>query len=191
MGDTVEKVSSCSLPALSAVFFDLCAVFAFSQAHAQSRSELIQSARMEKGTNLTPEPPPKSERVIVKAQNSLPYRLLTGHAHGFGVSFGNMAPGLGFAMGPTCTKPTGESNIVLRIDARCHSPAISPMRAHVHSSELHSHTRIHPRLLTRSAMRKGVMTRHSLFQESPKKNNARSPIAKHEDDIDSAYRPMP
>jgi hypothetical protein len=54
---------------------------------------------MEKETNLTPEVPPKSERVIVKAQNSLPYRLLTGDAHGFGVSFGNMAPGLGFAIG--------------------------------------------------------------------------------------------
>jgi outer membrane protein assembly factor BamA len=103
---------------LAVVVFGLCSLLAFSQAHAESRTELIQSARIEKETNLTPEVTPKAERVIVKTQNSLPYRLLTGEAHGFSVSFGNMVPGSGFAIGPTYTKPLGEGNIILRIDAR-------------------------------------------------------------------------
>ena len=67
---------------------------------AQLRSDLIESARMEKEANLTPETPPKAERKIVWAQNSLAYRLLTGQVDGFGVGFGNIVPGSGFAIGP-------------------------------------------------------------------------------------------
>jgi len=46
---------------------------------------LIQSARTQKEANLTPWAKPITERVIQEAQNSLPYRLLIGEAHGFGV----------------------------------------------------------------------------------------------------------
>ena len=41
------------------------------QARAQLRSDLIESARLEKEANLTPERPPKVERKIVWAENSL------------------------------------------------------------------------------------------------------------------------
>ena len=88
------------------------------QAEGQSRAELIESARIEKEANLTPWTKPKAERVIEKAQNSLPYRLLTGEAHGFAASFGNMVPGSGFAIGPTYTKPLQDGKLILRVEAR-------------------------------------------------------------------------
>jgi hypothetical protein len=50
-----------------------------------NRAELIQSARPEKKAKLTPWAPDKAERVTENIQNSLPYRLLTGEAHGLGV----------------------------------------------------------------------------------------------------------
>jgi outer membrane protein assembly factor BamA len=69
-------------------------------AHAQLRGELIESARTEKAANLTPEAPPKAERIIVGVESSVPYRLLTGELKGFGVGFGTIVPGAGFAIGP-------------------------------------------------------------------------------------------
>jgi outer membrane protein assembly factor BamA len=69
-------------------------------AHAQLRSELIESARMEKESNLTPEMPSSSERRLVSAQNSFGFKLLTGQVHGFGIGFGQIAPGTGVAFGP-------------------------------------------------------------------------------------------
>jgi outer membrane protein assembly factor BamA len=68
--------------------------------HAQLRSDLIESARIEKEANLTPETSPKAERAIMSVQKSVPYRLLTGDLNGFGVGFGNITPGAGFAVGP-------------------------------------------------------------------------------------------
>src|SRR3982750_4924187 len=65
-------------------------------ARAQLRSDLIESARAEKEAHLTPETPPKAERRLVWAENTLVYRLLTGDANGFGVSFGEIAPESGF-----------------------------------------------------------------------------------------------
>jgi hypothetical protein len=70
------------------------------QAYAQLRSDLIESARIEKEGNLTPETQPKAERDIVWVQTSVPYRLLTGQVNGFGVAFGTIVPGSGFAIGP-------------------------------------------------------------------------------------------
>jgi len=87
------------------------------EAQAQSRTDLIESARTEKEANLTPWVPPKEEQAIRKIQDSLPYRLLTGEAHGFGVSFGNMVPGSGFAIGPRYTRPVWDGKLILRIDA--------------------------------------------------------------------------
>jgi hypothetical protein len=48
----------------------------------------------------------------------LPYRLLTGETHGFAVSFGNMVPGSGFAIGPAYTRSMWEGKLILRADAR-------------------------------------------------------------------------
>ena len=65
--------------------FNLSVFCALREAQAQSRAELIQSTRTEKKANLTPWAPDKAERVIENIQNSLPYRLLAGAAHGLGV----------------------------------------------------------------------------------------------------------
>jgi outer membrane protein assembly factor BamA len=97
--------------------FSLFVFWAGREAQAQSRTDLIQSARTEKEANLTPWTSPKAEREIVKIENSLPYRVLTGEAHGFGVSFGNTVPGSGFAVGPRYTKPIWDGKITLRVDA--------------------------------------------------------------------------
>jgi outer membrane protein assembly factor BamA len=98
--------------------FSLFVLGAGQESKAQSRTALIESARTEKEGRLTPQTPSKAERVIERAQDSLPYRLLTGDAHGFGVSFGNVMPGSGFAIGPTYTKPMRDGQIILRLDAR-------------------------------------------------------------------------
>src|SRR5882724_6429667 len=78
----------------------VCGTWASEAVHAQLRSDLIESARSEKEANLTPETPPKAERKIVWVENSLIYKLLTGQVDGFGVGFGQLVPGAGFALGP-------------------------------------------------------------------------------------------
>jgi outer membrane protein assembly factor BamA len=93
-------------------------LYGLAHGQPQSRSELIDSARAEKEANLTPWAPAKAERVIEGIQNSLPYRLLTGEAHGFSVSSGNIVPGSGFAIGPMYTKPMWDGKLILRVDAR-------------------------------------------------------------------------
>ncbi|MBL8290484.1 MAG: BamA/TamA family outer membrane protein [Bryobacterales bacterium] len=105
-------------PAKTEVGSDENALRSHPEAQAQSRTELIESARTEKEAHLTPWAEPKAQRVIERAQNSLPYRLLTGEAHGFAASFGNMVPGSGFAIGPTYTKPIQDGKLILRLDAR-------------------------------------------------------------------------
>ena len=89
-------------------------------AYAQEplRSDLIETARKEKEAELSPEVPPKGQRVFERVENSLPYQLMTGQTHGFGVSFGNIAPGAGFAIGPTYVKPLWDGKLVFRADAR-------------------------------------------------------------------------
>jgi outer membrane protein assembly factor BamA len=98
--------------------FSIFVSWAVQEAQAQTRTDLIESARTEKAANLTPWAPEGAERVIVKAQNSLPYRLLTGGARGFAVSFGNMVPGSGFAIGPRYSKSMWEGNLILQAEAR-------------------------------------------------------------------------
>jgi len=88
-------------------------------AYAQLRSDLIESARIEKEANLAPETPPKAERIIVAAQKSVPYKLLTGELDGFGVGFGNITPGAGFAVGPQYRRnDLLGGNLTLRVTAR-------------------------------------------------------------------------
>jgi outer membrane protein assembly factor BamA len=86
---------------LVALGFALCAWCEFAQAQVQSRADTIESARTEKEANLKPETPPKAERDIVWAENSLPYRLVTSQADGFGVVLGSIVPGQSFGVGPS------------------------------------------------------------------------------------------
>jgi outer membrane protein assembly factor BamA len=69
-------------------------------AQAQYRAELIERARDKKEETLTPERPPKAEQRFVGIQNSVPFRLLTGEIGGFGLGFGQIAPGAGVSIGP-------------------------------------------------------------------------------------------
>src|SRR5260370_41919385 len=78
----------------------VCGTWASEAAHAQLRSDLIESARIEKESNLQPETPSKPERDILWVENSIFYRLVTGQVNGFGVGFGQLVPGTGFAIGP-------------------------------------------------------------------------------------------
>lgn len=81
--------------------FVICvAMCGLAHAQAQSRSELIEAARTQKEAHLTPQTAPKGQERIESIENSVPYRLLTGDVNGFGVGFGNIMPGSGFAAGP-------------------------------------------------------------------------------------------
>ncbi|MDX2153559.1 MAG: BamA/TamA family outer membrane protein [Bryobacteraceae bacterium] len=93
-------------------------LWAAPNAHAQLRTDLIRAERSDKAAKLTPWAPDKAERFIVKVEHSLPYQLLTGDAHGLSMSFGNMVPGSGFAIGPKYTRPMHDGRIVLELDAR-------------------------------------------------------------------------
>src|SRR5262249_51219431 len=83
-----------------AMALGLCATAMSPRARAQLRTDLIEAARTEKASSLTPETPPKAERIIVGVERSVPYRLLTGEINGFGVGYGTIVPGAGFAIGP-------------------------------------------------------------------------------------------
>ena len=74
---------------LVALGFALCAWCEFAQAQVQSRTDTIESARTEKEANLKPESPPKAERDIEWIEHSLPYRLVTSQADGFGLVLGS------------------------------------------------------------------------------------------------------
>jgi len=101
------------------LWLGLCGALAGPQALAQLRTDLIESARAEKEANLTPETPPKAERRFVWVENSLPYRLLTGEANGFGVGFGTIVPGAGFAIGPRYRRSDlWDGRLTLSMEAR-------------------------------------------------------------------------
>jgi outer membrane protein assembly factor BamA len=84
----------------------------------QSRSDEIDQQRAQKDANLTPEEPPTAEVRVESIENSVPYRLLTGEFDGFGVGFGNVIPGTGFAVRPRYTR-SGllGGRLTLRVDA--------------------------------------------------------------------------
>ena len=86
----------------------------------ESRTSLIESARTQKEANLTPERPPKLEAQIESVEHSLPYRLLTEDVGAFGMGFGNIVPGAGFAAGPQYTRTglwNGRLNVILQARA--------------------------------------------------------------------------
>jgi len=105
------------LKRITVLGFGLFVLGALREAQGQSRFDLIESARTEKEANLTPEVQPKAERRIEWIEESLPYRLLTGQEHGFGLTFGNVAPGSGFAIGPTYAKPLWDGQLIVRAGA--------------------------------------------------------------------------
>src|SRR5215472_207971 len=73
-------------------------------AQTESRANLIDSARTQKESNLSPEEPPKAEARIESIEQSVPYRLMTGELDGFGIGFGTIIPGSGFAIRPRYTR---------------------------------------------------------------------------------------
>src|SRR4051794_24170312 len=85
---------------LLALGLGLCAC-GIAEAQVQSRTDTIESARTEKEANLKPETPPKPERDIEWIEQSLPYRLITSQADGFGVVLGSILPGQSFGAGPS------------------------------------------------------------------------------------------
>jgi len=97
----------------------LCGTCGGQAAYAQTRSEMIETARIEKETNLAPETQPKGERIIESAEKSVPYRLLTGELNGFSVGLGNYMPGTGFAIGPQYRRSDLlGGNLTLRVGTR-------------------------------------------------------------------------
>src|SRR5271165_4643810 len=98
--------------------FSLCASWALQEAHAQLRTDSIESARTEKEANLTPETPPRAERDIGKIENSWPYRLFTGQLDGFGIGFGTIVPGSSVAIGPRYLRRLWDGKLILRVEAR-------------------------------------------------------------------------
>src|SRR6185369_9319294 len=97
----------------------LCGALLCPPAAAQLRSDLIESARTEKEAGLTPETSPRVQQKIVWAENSLPYRLLTGQVDGIGVGFGTIVPGSGFAIGPQYKRTDlWSGRLTLQMEAR-------------------------------------------------------------------------
>jgi hypothetical protein len=60
----------------------------------------IESARAEKEGNLRPETEPELQYKIKWVQSSVPYKLMTSQHSGFGIGFGRVVSGAGFAIGP-------------------------------------------------------------------------------------------
>jgi len=90
----------------------------FVYAQSESRTDLIESARTQKEASLTPEEPPKAEAGIESIEHSIPYRLLTGELDGFGLGFGTIIPGSGFAIRPRYTRTDLlGGRLTMRIDA--------------------------------------------------------------------------
>ena len=80
------------------------ALFSFVHAQDSTRADQIEAQREQKEASLTPEEPPRGESVIESVENSSAYRLLTGEWNGFGVGFGTIVPGSGFAIRPRYTR---------------------------------------------------------------------------------------
>jgi len=94
------------------------ATCALAYAQDQTRTDLIDSERTQKEANLTPEKPPKAEARIEEVENSFAYRLLTGEVDGFGLGFGTIVPGSGFAVRPRYTNnELWDGRLTLRVEA--------------------------------------------------------------------------
>src|SRR5690349_6893349 len=83
-GEGVQQPMIEKVKRFAVAWLALCVPLTCPQARAQLRTDLIESARVEKEANLTPERPPKVERKFVWAENSFAYKLLSGQTDGFG-----------------------------------------------------------------------------------------------------------
>ena len=89
---------------------------AFSQ--SESRSDLVEAARTQKEADLTPESAPKGEIRIESVEHSVPSKHLTGELDGFGIGFGTIIPGSGFAILPRYTRTDlFGGRLTMRLDA--------------------------------------------------------------------------
>jgi len=86
-------------------------------AQDQTRADYIEAARNQKESNLTPEQAPTVETRIESVETSFPYRLLTGEVDGFGLGFGTIVPGSGFAVRPRFTRPFWDGQVIFRAEA--------------------------------------------------------------------------
>ena len=79
----------------------LCTLLAGIRLSAQQelRADQIEAARDQKAAELAAPQDPGLEKVIVRAEDSAPYRLITAD-QGLGVGFGQLIPGAGFSVGP-------------------------------------------------------------------------------------------
>src|SRR5579884_2745657 len=85
-------------------------------AQTETRADQIEAERAQKEANLTPQEPPKGQMRLESIEDSFLFHLLTGEFDGFGVGFGNIVPGAGFAAGPQYRK-TGLWNGNLTVSA--------------------------------------------------------------------------
>jgi outer membrane protein assembly factor BamA len=89
------------------------------EAPAELRIQQIESARAEKEANLEPEAEPHLQHDINWVQSTFPYRLMTSQIHGFGLGFGQLVSGAGFALGPQFSRTDLlNGKLALRVSAR-------------------------------------------------------------------------
>jgi hypothetical protein len=72
-------------------------------AQEDGRADQIEAARSQKTLELGPPHYSGFESAIVRAEDSLPYRLITAD-QGLGIGFGQLVPGAGFSVGPRYAK---------------------------------------------------------------------------------------
>lgn len=92
----------------------ICALLAGLRLSAQEelRADQIEAARAQKELELTAPQDPGLETVIIRAENSEPYRLFTAQ-EGLGVGLGQLIPGSGFAAGPRYLKSFWNHRLLL------------------------------------------------------------------------------
>jgi outer membrane protein assembly factor BamA len=105
------------MKSLACIFLGL-ATCGLALAQTESRADLIDSARTQRDADLSPEQPPRAEARIKAIEESVPYRLVTGEMDGFGIGFGTIIPGSGFALRPRYTRTDLlGGRLTLRIEA--------------------------------------------------------------------------
>jgi outer membrane protein assembly factor BamA len=86
--------------------------------HGQdTRADAVEAARAQREQDLEPPEEPGLEKAMVRAQDSLIYRLLTS-TEGFGIGFGQMVPGAGFSAGGRYQRSLLEGHLQLGATAR-------------------------------------------------------------------------
>jgi Omp85 superfamily domain len=82
-----------------------------------SREAAIEAARAQKEQELMPPKDPKLQRIILRVESNPIYKTITG-SDGFGIGFGNIVAGSGFAVGPQYTQTILDGHLHLNTYAR-------------------------------------------------------------------------